>query len=206
MAFDIQKTSASDMENFLFNIFYQSLLEILGKEKVDFVFNKKGMDVNGIQNKDSSKPFLSIIDEIGSLLSSEFGEPTGQGLLIRAGRASLVFFRRYYRAVSELGLIENRLKPVNSRFHYSLEKLADLLASELGVQIRIEQVSTQQFLWKMDLAGTSDDNEQFNPFFVFGLLEEFCYWLDARKNYQLSYLTSGVGEMAEIGISIQPQE
>jgi hypothetical protein len=52
----------------------------------------------------------------------------------------------------------------------------------------VTRISSQSFEWKM--MDQENSGLEFSPIssFCFGLLEEFCQWLDSRKNYVLSHV------------------
>lgn len=166
---------------------YYSLLEIMGGEKADEIFSLANLDPFDLTAPKYLFHGHDLIDLIASVLVSLFGEDTARGLLIRVGGASLSFFRRYYPGFAQLGSIENRLKPIDRRFKDSLEKCADVLTTEMGSTFSVVQVSGRTYEWQMANMDGACGNNHFAPYFFFGLLEEFCLWLDSRKNYILNF-------------------
>ena len=185
---------------------YLSLLEILGEGQAANLFNEQEIDPGMLGSTEVSGEVAMVVDRIGDSLNQEFGQMAAQGLLIRAGRASLVFFRRFFNKVADLGSLENRLKPVDKRFFHSLRSLADLWSHETGLSSNVEQVDHREFKWLMSAPARNDGgNQTFLSYFLFGLLEEFCAWLDARKSYRIVYSQPENGDLAELSIAIQPQ-
>jgi hypothetical protein len=197
----------NSIQNPVLQSVYLSLLEILGQDQAANLFKEQEIDPDILSAGEVIGDASFVIDKIGDSLLREFDQMAAQGLFIRAGRASLVFFRRFFNQVAELGSLENRLKPVDKRFFHSLRSLADLWSHETGLPSTIEQVNQREFKWLMAVPFVIDGrNQTFLPFFIFGLLEEFCVWLDARKSYRIVFLQPGNGELAELSIAIQPQD
>ncbi|MBM3136962.1 MAG: hypothetical protein FJZ98_02115 [Chloroflexi bacterium] len=179
----------------------------MGQDQVECLFKGQGIDPNSLSAAEVSGDAGSVIDHIGNLLVQDFGQMSAQGILIRAGRASLIFFRRFFSEVDELGDLQNRLKPVDRRFFHSMEILAEIWSREMGVFASVRKVDRGEFIWSMAVTWSEiEKNQIFLPYFAFGLLEEFCAWLDARKSYRIVFSQPENGELAELLISIQPQE
>lgn len=198
-------TDKEKIENPLLQIFYQSLLEILGADQVIELFNRQGLDPLSIS---TSKPTYSIAEiffKTGRQLLEDYGEMTARGLLIRSGRASLVFFRRYFPQLADLGSLENRLNPLEKRFKKSLDEFAVLWSQQSGLDSSVEVIGRLEFTWRMKLIPVHED-QNLAPYFLFGVLEEFCAWLDARKSYRIVYPGPGPDGMAEIAIAVQSQD
>jgi len=155
----------------------QAVVEILGEKEAFLVL--KEMGVSSFNVADSSRYSLVLM---GRELTRKHDRPTAMGLMIRIGRSSLTFIRRYFNQISELGGIDNRLKPINKRFPYSLDILARTASAELGEEIKVIFQPDLSFEWQI-----MTNDFSFTPYFHFGLLEEFSYWLDARKDYQIVY-------------------
>lgn len=186
---------------------YLSLLEILGQNQAEALFKDQRIGPKSLSAVEVSDEVGAGIEQIGDSLDKDFGQMSAQGILIRAGRASLVFFRRFFPQIAELGDLQNRLKPVDRRFSHSMESLADLWSRETGVLSVVRQVDRGEFIWSMAVKRSELGKKQaFLPYFVFGLLEEFCAWLDARKSCRIVYSQPENGELAELSISIQSQE
>ncbi len=171
----------------LFYCIYYSLLELLGDDQVDEIFASASLDPF-----DQTAPHFfmrgtELLNGVAEQLRANFGEETTRGLLIRMGSASLTFFRKYFSEIAQLGNIENRLKPLDRRFLSSLNSLAAVLTNEMGTEIKVESTNTAHFEWRTIKPKNTPDAKIYASYFYFGLLEEFCNWLDARKNYLLNY-------------------
>jgi hypothetical protein len=184
---------------------YLALLEILGQDKAEDLFKALDIDPQVLPNSDAHHQVINILDQVGNDLEKEYGNMAAQGLLIRSGRAALNFFRRYFPDVAELGSLSNRLKPVDKRFLTSLESLANLWSRETGWSASVEMTNRATFKWILQ-SDTGGNRYLMAPYFLFGLLEEFCTWLDARKSYQIVYSEPLNGEKAEISIAVMVQE
>jgi len=171
----------------LFYCIYYSLLELLGDEKVDEVFASAGLDPFDSTAPHYFKSGAKLLDKVAAELCVHFGEETTRGLLIRMGNASLTFFRKYFPDIAQLGSIENRLKPLDRRFLASLNSLAAVLSFEMGTAFSVYIKTTANFEWQNQKPHIDPDLPVLAPYFYFGLLEEFCNWLDSRKNYILNY-------------------
>jgi hypothetical protein len=182
-----------------------SLFEILGPDKAGDLFKSQGIDPRDLCGSDYQVPVTTVIERIGKDLENEFGELAARGLLIRAGRASLIFFRRFFPEVAELGSLPNRLKPVDRRFLHSLESLAGLWSRKIMYPAGVERVDRGEYRWTLS-SKINEKNQALTPFYLFGLLEEFCSWLDARKSYQIVYSEPVRDRKAEISITVKPQE
>lgn len=162
-------------------ILRQSVLELLGDEESNRLFQRPGLASSG------DNGILSVLEALGGSFAQLYDSETARGLLIRAGRASLIFLRRYEARVSALGAIENRLKPVEPRFCHSLTELSSFFSHPRDMIVEMDMTGSLAFAWRMRADAPDGFEMDFAPYFFFGLLQEFCEWLDARKNYQLVY-------------------
>jgi len=167
-------------------VLQQSVLELLGEAHSRQVFERPELAMI----VDAAAPgagITAILEELGRSFAERYDKLTAQGLLIRTGRASLVFLRRLEPRISALGTIENRLKPVDSRFRDSLSEIATIFSNPADLKIDVQPAGSFMFSWRMRAATQTEVAMFFTPYFFFGLLQEFCEWLDARKDYQLAY-------------------
>ena len=171
----------------LFYCIYYSLLELLGDDQVDKIFASADLDPFDQTAPRFFKHGTELLDSIAAELCVNFGEETTRGLLIRMGSASLTFFRKYFSEIAQLGNIENRLKPIDRRFLSSLNSLAAVLSFEMGTEIKVDSTNSTHFDWRIVKPKNDPESRVYTPYFYFGLLEEFCNWLDSRKNYLLNY-------------------
>ncbi len=166
--------------------------EILGEKDAYLILKEMGM--SSYSAVDTSSFDLA---SLGNLLAKRYDPQIAMGLMIRIGRASLIFLRRFFPEISELGSIENRLKPVDKRYPYSLKILADMAKKELKDTIKVLEQDGLTFEWQIASADLF-----FSPYYYFGLLEEFCYWLDARKKSQIAY-AENINEQNVAALAIQ---
>jgi hypothetical protein len=57
----------------------------------------------------------------------------------------------------------------------------------MGTIFKIETRNSSNFEWQNQKPEIDPPALMLPPYFYFGLLEEFCSWLDTRKNYILNY-------------------
>ena len=143
------------------------------------------------------------LELLGARLAEMHDELAAKGLLIRIGREAFKAIRKQYAAISALGSIDNRLKPIDKRFIYSLKELAKWFSCEFKFSIWFELDDTLRY--RIVLKKTKKPSS-FAPFFLFGFLEEFCIWLDARKVYNLSYINADTSKADEICIAVNEQD
>jgi hypothetical protein len=143
------------------------------------------------------------LELLGARLAEMHDELAAKGLLIRIGREAFKAIRKQYAAISALGSIDNRLKPIDKRFIYSLKELAKWFSCEFNFSIWFERDDALRY--RIVLKKTKKPLS-FAPFFLFGFLEEFCTWLDARKAYNLSYIDSDTSQTDEIRIAVNEQD
>ena len=165
------------MENLFVDAICQAAVEILGEKEAFATLKEMGFPT--LIPADVSRFSL---EDMGMVLARKYGPQTAMGLLIRVGRASLIFLRRYFSDISELGSIDNRLKPLDKRFLSSLEALARRVSSELDLSAEVMAQGGLTYAWQVGSA-----QPIYASYYYFGLLEEFCTWLDSRKTYQLVY-------------------
>lgn len=172
-------------------------IEILGEKQTFQVL--KGLGIASYSRLEESRFSL---ERFGRELAARYDPQTARGLLIRIGRASLIFLRRYFSEISELGGIDNRLKPLEKRFPFSLGVLAQKMGEAMGAEIQASVADSQTYKWCLDAP-----DAVFEPFYHFGLLEEFCAWLDARKDYQIAYAPDSADpDYAELVIQVKEKE
>lgn len=179
----------------------------MGGEKADEIFSSADLDPFDLKAPNFFTHGYDLIEKTASVLVTLYGEDTTRGLLIRMGGASMIFFRKYFSHIAQLGSIENRLKPIDRRFKESLEKFAGVLSNEMGKPISILQRNGRTYEWQVGINDDAFNNQGFVAYFFFGLLEEFCLWLDSRKNYLLNFESANAqNDPIEITIQIRDME
>jgi hypothetical protein len=172
-------------------------VEVLGEKEAFQVL--KGMGISSFSTLGDSNFSL---ERYGQELSKRYDIQTARGLLIRIGRASLIFLRRYYSDISDLGSMDNRLKPIEKRFSYSLEILAQKVGTEMGTQVQTSAQDSFTYRWRLEVL-----HPLFEPYFHFGLLEEFCNWLDSRWDYQIVYSSDSLADdFTELTLRVKERE
>ena len=143
------------------------------------------------------------LELLGARLAEMHDELAAKGLLIRIGREAFKAIRKQFAEISALGTIDNRLKPIDKRFIYSLKELAKWFSREFNFSIGFERDDALRY--RIVLKKTKKPLS-FAPFFLFGFIEEFCIWLDARKVYNLSYIDADTSQTDEICIVVNEQD
>lgn len=186
------------MDSLFSDAICQAAIEILG-EKEAFATLKE-MDLTALTPAEASRFSL---EEMGLIFARKYNSQTAMGLLIRIGRASLIFLRRYFPDISELGGIDNRLKPLDKRFPASLAVLAECVSAELDQPVTVTGVDGLSYTWQIQ----TQTPIIYSAYYHFGLLEEFCGWLDSRKDYQLVYAADeSTSYSADLHIHIREKE
>lgn len=155
-------------------------VEILGEKTAFQIF--KEMGVFSLASSDCSRFSL---EKLGGLLAQRYDSQIALGLMIRVGRASLLFLRRFIGEIAVLGKIDNRLKPIDQRFPESLQALAGQVSKGFSTQVEMGIAQRLQYDWQLQ-----GEDLEYSPYYFLGLLEEFCDWLDARRDYRIAYAPS----------------
>ncbi len=72
----------------------------------------------------------------------------------------------------------------------------------MGEKINTLAVDALTYQWQL-----AASQAVFEPYYHFGLLEEFCSWLDSRKDYQIVYAPQGEeGKLTELTIHVREKE
>ena len=187
----------NDMEAQFLEAICLASVEILGEKEAFQAL--KGLGMSSFSTLD---PGRFTMERYGRELAKHYDDQAAAGLLIRIGRASLIFLRRYYEPISVLGAIDNRLKPIERRFPDSFKVLAGKISGEMGTKVETSAEDALTYHWRLDAP-----EQIFEPYYHFGLLEEFCNWLDSRKDYQIVYAPQGPEEKAaELTIHVREKE
>jgi len=163
-----------------------SLTEVFGNSETQEILSCLNRN-NEIDAKKEFNTYL-FINSLGDWFAKKFDHLTAKGIWIRIGRASLNHIRREYPKILDLGMIKNRLKPISSRFKFSLSILCKVISEELCVEIRPREIISREFQWEIYKSTSIYQTFDYLPYYLFGLLEEFCNWLDSRKDYRLAIL------------------
>ena len=190
-----------DASSFLIVIF-SSLVEILGEGTAQAFAQESGFSETNSKvhfRTDGTR----LITELGGWLSRRYDSLTAKGLFIRLGRSSLTYLRRLDNEIASLGNIENRLKPVDRHFDFSLDVLGSRLQEISGFGITVEVAGKREYEWKIVKQDKCGSDQFLLPYLFFGLLEEFCVWLDSRKDYRISYQDGEEFDRSTINILIR---
>jgi hypothetical protein len=198
-------TLAAETKNFY--CVYYPLLELLGGDQADEIFSAAKLDPFDLKAQEYYGHGSLLLEKVVSELLARYGEDVSRGLLIRMGNGSLNFFRKYFSEIAQLGSIENRLKPVDRRFLFSLNSLAEVISGEMGDTFSVTARNPRSYLWEKKLNADDSKIKPITTFFYFGLLEDFCSWLDSRKNYILNCeVSENCMDMNAISIEIRDMD
>jgi hypothetical protein len=160
-------------------ILFRSAFEILGEDDLNWVLCKTKLP-NPITNGLSCEQVYSL----ERILNEFFGLLSAQGLSLRIGRIAFQTMRREFEEIKNLGMIDNRLKPLPKRLHYSFVVLGKTLNKHLGVQM-VTKESIKGWRVKTKMKMKNDISINLRTYFIKGLIQEFLEWLDARKDFRI---------------------
>jgi hypothetical protein len=179
-------------------IIESAIQRILGSD--DTPGNSRSLEFPQVSSKrKGGSTYFEDLETFGTALSGKYDELTAKGLLIRIGRETFNIVRQSEPDISALGSIKNRLKPINKRFNDSLKITVDWFSVNFGFAVKNKEDAVFTYCLEFE---RKDNPIFYSPFFLFGFFEEFCHWLDARKNYRLVYNKPEESKTGEIRIEI----
>lgn len=127
------------------------------------------------------------LDKIQQTLGHLFGTEAGNGLALRAGRASLQRLLNQYGAQLGVTSLGYRLLPFRARFKAGLEALAEFLSASCGGQITASE-DANHWYWRIASCPWCLNGESEQPacHFVVGLLQEFLSWVSGGRFFQVT--------------------
>jgi len=175
--------SEKEIKTLFLRSIYEAAVEILGTSDSVLIFSTIiNWDGAGEIPEIKNKP--QFLSDLGNEFAIRFQRNTAKGLLLRIGDSSFPFLRRNIKKLTELGSIENRLKPISKRFDHSLGVLAENLSALTGLEIKAIKKSQNHFC--LEIARSVNDDlfsSDLHLFYFSGLLRAFCVWMDSRKEY-----------------------
>ena len=183
-------------------IIESAIKRILGSADVPGHSGELKIILGSLKRKSIHVDFKDL-EKFGTTLAGKYDDLTAKGLLIRIGREAFVIVRQNDPEISNLGSIKNRLKPINKRFNDSLKIAVDWFTEKFGFSFKNEEETI--FTYRLQFSLKNAPIYYF-PFFLFGFFEEFCHWLDARKDYRLIYNKAEKSIAGEIRIEISHPE
>ena len=179
----IDVLTEKEQQSIFLQALYEGTVEIMGTIKTRQIFSTiSGEGTQGIEIKSAGG--FTVLESLGNELAIRFQRNTAKGLMIRIGEASFSYLRKQIPQLFELGVIENRLKPIAKRFEISLTVLADLLSEMTGLKTRMVEKSDTKFC--LEILGSTSGKilaTNLQLFYLMGILRAFCLWLDSRKEY-----------------------
>ncbi|MGD0003682.1 MAG: 4-vinyl reductase [Anaerolineaceae bacterium] len=140
----------------------------------------------GFTQANREKKAFSELTAIQGVLEAMYGRQGGQGIALRAGRASSSLIFRKYGQRMGLNILDYQLLPTPTRIKVGLEELANMvselccgpfLATEDG-EAWIWQVLTCPVCWQRQ-------SESSVCYFIVGLLQEFVSTISGGKIYSI---------------------
>jgi hypothetical protein len=182
----LNKTNEKEHRSLFLHALREGTVEIMGTAKSEQIFSSI---TNGemLENEVEGKDGYSILENLGNEFAIRFQRNTANGLMIRIGEASFSYLRKENQQLLELGLIENRLKPIAKRFEESLQVLGVVLSRLTQLNIQILKKSDTIFC--LEVFGNGYGKvlaSDLHLFYIMGILRGFCLWLDSRKEYSFT--------------------
>jgi hypothetical protein len=188
-------TNEKKNQSLFLQAIYEGTIEIMGKSKTELIFSAisdcKESDEN-FENKNRSQ----IIANFGNEFAIRFHRNTAKGLLLRIGESSFIYLRKDIKKLIELGNIENRLKPISTRFEESLEVFAEILSEITALKIQVIKKNESSFC--LEFAGDETSallSSDLHLYYFMGLFRAFCEWLDSRKEYSFQIDGDASGDL-----------
>jgi len=167
----------------------EAALEILGADETRKVFSSLQSDTPG---EDDPLKAYELISRMGNEFAIRYHHKTAQGLLVRIGESTFSILRKALSPISEMGSLENRIRPMGERFEKDTGNLAKILSDLFGRTFKGEKTDEENYC----LSILMDDQEAYpddlSPYFFLGICRAFGTWMDSRKEYWLEVkLASG---------------
>ncbi|MDD5467379.1 MAG: hypothetical protein PHS96_06210 [Anaerolineales bacterium] len=174
-------------------ILFQALEEVLGCSRAEAVFAhlspSSGMGPPSPEATQAAFP-LEVVGAVQATLEQAYGLRGGQGLALRAGRASFKYGLRAFGA--ELGLFDLpfRLLPLMGKLQASAAALGEALATSTGSAARLEEHG-DGFTWRLERCPACWQRHASEPscHLLVGFLQEGLYWLSGGKSIQVAETT-----------------
>lgn len=173
-------------------IYLEGVQEIVGKAGLQAVINTANLQplfLNSNQGGPVLENGLSFL-QIGNIeeaLELVYGLRGGNGISLRAGRASFKFVLHRYGRQIGLASLEFRLIPTSMRVKKGLDRLADLFSLECNSEFQIIE-SEEKWLWQAGFCPWSSAQKlkKRSSYFLQGFLQEYCQWVSGGKFYNVS--------------------
>lgn len=188
-------TNEKKNQSLFLQAIYEGTIEIMGKSKTELIFSAISDGENSDQDSDKNNR-SEIITDFGNEFAIRFHRNTAKGLLLRIGESSFTYLRKGIKKLTELGDIENRLKPISIRFEESLEVLAETLSELTALKIQVIKKNESSFCLEFVSDETGELlSSDLHLFYFMGLFRAFCEWLDSRKEYSFQIDGDTTGDL-----------
>ena len=159
-------------------IMLEGVHDIVGQTGVDAITNFARQTRSS--NDQMGKP-LSELSDIQGVLEAMYGKQGGQGIALRAGRASSNMIFRKFGPRMGLNNLDYRLLPTPTRIKVGLEALARTV-SELCCEPFLPAEDEEAWLWQAHTCPVCWQRHSEKPacYFIVGLLQEFVSTVSGR--------------------------
>ena len=132
------------------------------------------------------KDSLGEMSSLQSVLEALYGKQGGQGIALRAGRASSSMIIRKFGQRMGLNTLDYRMLPTQTRIKAGLESLAKTV-SELCCEPFVATEDGAAWIWRAHTCPICRQRQSENPacYFIVGLLQEFVSNISGGKIYNI---------------------
>jgi hypothetical protein len=179
-------THEKERQSIFLQALHEGTVEIMGTIKTSQIFSAISNGETKEVGFEGAGGF-NILETLGNEFAIRYQRNTAKGLMIRIGEASFTYLNKEIPQLFELGVIENRLKPIGQRFDSSLTVLAELLSEIIGLDTRMFKKSDSEFY--LEVLGSESGKVPTTDlliYYIMGILRAFCLWLDSRKEYSFT--------------------
>ena len=161
--------------------------DIIGKTGVDAIYSSLKFPLSpGFNQVNREKIAFSELSAIQSVLEAKYGRRGGQGIALRAGRASSSLIFRKFGQRMGLSNLDYRLLPTPTRIKAGLEALAKIF-TELCCEPFLAKEDEEAWIWQVLTNPVSrlQQSEGSCSYFIVGLLQEFVSTISGGKIYNI---------------------
>ncbi len=118
-----------------------------------------------------------------------YGPRGARGIALRSGRAGFGYFLRKYGELLGFETMEYRLLPSRIRLGKGLERIAEMLREQCGLDVQVENDGRNWF-WRVENCPECLDQQSESSLchFTAGFLQEYLSWASGGKYYQVTEL------------------
>lgn len=168
-------------------IMLEGVHDIIGQAGVNAISGLASRPVSpGFIQGNQVKKTFSELSAIQDVLEAMYGKQGGQGIALRAGRASSSMIFRKFGQPMGLNNLDYRLLPTPTRIKAGLERLAKTV-SELCCEPFVAAEDEEAWLWQVHACPICWQRQSESPecYFIVGLLQEFVSTVSGGKIYNI---------------------